>query len=156
MKELLTSLIQKVKEIAYKQGLIADYIIERGVSGIWTYRKYRSGDAVCWGTDANKSAINVPVGYIYVSNNCDTYFPDGLFVEPPRCFATNAGVYGADIINIICVYQSKIVTRLQYPVSYDDALDWTFNIYAIGKWKSGGVLTNLKKIVRRCILCNTF
>lgn len=28
----------------------ADYIVQRGTSGIWTYRKWNSGDAECWGT----------------------------------------------------------------------------------------------------------
>jgi hypothetical protein len=26
-----------------------DYIVEQGVSGIWTYRKWNSGIAECWG-----------------------------------------------------------------------------------------------------------
>lgn len=26
-----------------------DYIVEHGTSGIWTYRKWNSGDAECWG-----------------------------------------------------------------------------------------------------------
>ena len=48
MKELLTPLIQKVKEIAEKLGLIADYVVEQGTSGIWAYRKWNSGIAECW------------------------------------------------------------------------------------------------------------
>lgn len=38
------------------KNLNADYIIEQGTSGIWTYRKWASGLAECWGTT---DAINV-------------------------------------------------------------------------------------------------
>lgn len=47
MLELLTSLILKVKDIAYNLGLIADYVVERGKSGNWTYEKWSSGKAMC-------------------------------------------------------------------------------------------------------------
>lgn len=31
---------------------VADYVIENGTKGIWTYRKWHSGMAECWGTSA--------------------------------------------------------------------------------------------------------
>lgn len=34
---------RKVKDIATKLGLIDDYVVERGTSGIWTWRKWSSG-----------------------------------------------------------------------------------------------------------------
>ena len=40
---------RKVKDIATKLGLIDDYIVERGTSGIWTYRKWNSGVYEAWG-----------------------------------------------------------------------------------------------------------
>ena len=49
MEGLLLALINKVKEIAQKLGLISDYVVEQGTSGIWTYRKWNSGIAECWG-----------------------------------------------------------------------------------------------------------
>ena len=48
MLELLTLLANKVKDIAYKIGLIADYVTEYGTSGVWSYRKYKSGYCECW------------------------------------------------------------------------------------------------------------
>ena len=48
MKELLTGIINKIQQIAEKLGLIADYVVEQGTSGIWTYRKWNSGIAECW------------------------------------------------------------------------------------------------------------
>jgi hypothetical protein len=49
---------------------IKDYIVGRGTSGIWTYRKWNSGIAECWGTVA-AAAHNVSTswGSIYVRDN---------------------------------------------------------------------------------------
>ena len=49
MQHLLMLAILKIKEIAEKLGLIADYVVEQGTDGIWTYRKWNSGIAECWG-----------------------------------------------------------------------------------------------------------
>lgn len=49
MQHLLMLIIIKIKEIAEKLGLIADYVVETGTSGIWTYRKWNSGVVECWG-----------------------------------------------------------------------------------------------------------
>lgn len=135
---LLKPLITKVREIAYRQGLIADYVIEQGTIGIWEYEKWNSGKAKCWGTDYNHTSINQEIGYDFLSNQKTTYFPEGLFVEAPRCFVANDGIHGADTLNVITIDASMIRTRFRYPVRYDDVLDWPFSILAIGKWKSGG------------------
>ena len=35
----------------------ADYVVEFGINGIWTYRKWKSGLAECWGTAAIKASL---------------------------------------------------------------------------------------------------
>lgn len=56
-----------------------DYIVEQGTSGIWTYRKWASGIAECWGRqisteksiyDDTYCAVNIPL-------------PPDLFIEDP-------------------------------------------------------------------------
>lgn len=44
VKALLTKMLNAIK---------VDYIVEQGTSGIWTYRKWNSGIAECWGTYSN-------------------------------------------------------------------------------------------------------
>lgn len=39
---------------------MADFIVEQGTSGIWTYRKWNSGIAECWGRAENNS---IPSGW---------------------------------------------------------------------------------------------
>lgn len=61
---------------------INDYIVEQGTSGNWTYRKWNSGIAECWGrlteTKTNYTTVNGFYGYYGYM-----YFPEGLFNAPP-------------------------------------------------------------------------
>lgn len=52
-----------MKNILYKLGLIADYVVETGTSGIWTYEKWESGKAVCWG----RQQSTITSGQIWVT-----------------------------------------------------------------------------------------
>lgn len=45
-----SSLVDAVNEVAGAIITPADYIVEQGTSGIWTYRKWNSGIAECWGS----------------------------------------------------------------------------------------------------------
>lgn len=60
-----------------------DHIVEQGVSGIWTYRKWNSGLAECWGIYEFNTTVNVTYGKLYSSN--DIQFPNYpfTFVEAP-------------------------------------------------------------------------
>ena len=47
---------------------IKDYVVETGTSGIWTYRKWNSGIAECWGIYSMSSACTLTWGSLYYSN----------------------------------------------------------------------------------------
>lgn len=72
---------------------LTDYIVEQGASGIWTYRKWNSGIAECWGTSTFTS---VPMtnawGYGYYASSVGRTInlPSGLFT------AVNAVEVGVD------------------------------------------------------------
>ena len=46
---------------------VADFVVAKGTSGIWTYRKWHSGIAECWGKYSFTTAINVAWGVLYES-----------------------------------------------------------------------------------------
>lgn len=46
-------LAQCLKDISYKLGLIADYVVEEDTSGIWTYEKWNSGKIKMTGRTSN-------------------------------------------------------------------------------------------------------
>lgn len=121
-----------LKEICLKLGLIADYVIERGTSGIWTYRKWASGDAECWGTGiATGVATQSLLGgfYTYV----DFSLPTNLFNELPICIAnasTGTGVSGGTYASAT----SKNVMRI-YVVGNQNDKSVRSRMRVFGTWK---------------------
>jgi hypothetical protein len=64
--------------------LVKDHITEQGTTGIWTYRKWSSGIAECWGIHTQTNvAINAPWGSLYESAGYAVDLPSGLFVDTP-------------------------------------------------------------------------
>ena len=71
----------------------ADYIVEQGTSGIWTYRKWNSGVAECWGTYTSGN-ISVASRNGWYSGECiPDNFPTGLFNSVPK-MSTNCTTWG--------------------------------------------------------------
>lgn len=69
-----------------------DFITEQGTSGIWTYRKWNSGMAECWGRTAQTTvACTSTWGSVYVSRTADIAAPVDYpftFVAVPTVQAT--------------------------------------------------------------------
>lgn len=123
-------------KIANKVG---DYIVSRGTSGIWTYEKWNSGKAICWGRQAiSKSGAWVNwSGGIYLDSWAGTSysFPSGLFNAVPTFTMTMesssymwASPYGAT---------TKTTTPAIVFMRPGGASSFsaTLNMHAIGTWK---------------------
>lgn len=127
-------------------GQNTDYIVERGTYGIWTYEKWSSGKAVCWGVQSfyeetastESSGITSTFGDANVDYSTRvTEFPntneDGtFFAEKPSVFVTandkDAGVVACE--NDGSDQKECKITLFGKKEAFGDA-----NIYAIGKWK---------------------
>lgn len=73
LPQLEKNLNNKIEDVQNEVNLLkADYIVEQGTSGIWTYRKWNSGIAECWG----RTGIVVPTNGVY-----SVAFPTGLFIR---------------------------------------------------------------------------
>lgn len=48
---------------------LADFVIQQGTSGIWTYRRWKSGIAECWGRKSVSTAIANAWGNLYTSGS---------------------------------------------------------------------------------------
>lgn len=83
--------------------LAADYIVEQGVSGIWTYRKWSSGVSECWGDKiCGDIAVTSAWGALFEGSNMGGIaYPSGLFVSQPAFFpsaqTTKYGICGIEI-----------------------------------------------------------
>ena len=64
----LANFTDRIRQLEYKLGLIDDYVVDYGTSNIWTYRKWASGIAECWGTAWYYNlTINRAYGSVYVA-----------------------------------------------------------------------------------------
>lgn len=83
--------------------LAADYIVEQGVSGIWTYRKWSGGVSECWGDKiCGDIAVTSAWGALFEGSNMGGIaYPSGLFVSQPAFFSsaqtTKYGICGIEI-----------------------------------------------------------
>lgn len=113
-----------------------DAVIERGTSGIWTYRKWSSGDAECWGLIASKSyAMTGAWGAGYYSQNNSVSFPSGLFVSTPiaslnKCSTGN----GLEWISIYGISTSSVTYYVCDTKS--NTASFAIAVYAKGRWKN--------------------
>lgn len=88
MDKIPKSIRKLLKDLANRMNLTKDYVIEEGESGIWTYRKWKSGKAELWGTSPIYTVnINLQLGSDYYCNNAipPQSFPFE-FEEIPRIY----------------------------------------------------------------------
>jgi hypothetical protein len=52
-----------------------DYVIESGTSGIWTYQKWKSGIAKCWGNYSFNTSVQEQLELFYRSTIISTNYP---------------------------------------------------------------------------------
>ena len=121
-------------------GTAADYVVEQGTSGIWTYRKWSSGIAECWGT---QSCGNIDVleawGSVYNSSGQKISFPSGLFTAAPEyCSITYGGGATQAVLSIEILgptssseTQTFYLTRAEAGTIYGAKVQ----VHAIGRWK---------------------
>lgn len=125
------------------EHVVTDYIIDQGTSGIWTYRKWNSGIAECWGISAQRTVTSWPTwGYINYGDPYTTYdtYPTGLFISTPVCEAQLCGA-SADCWLVKGVV-SNTATAANTPCFYlargtaaTGTVTYTIAYHAIGRWK---------------------
>lgn len=118
-------------------SVIMDYIVEQGTDGIWTYEKWASGKAVCWGSASRSGIANQKwsEGHFYFAIT-DITFPTGLFTTTPVVNTTIEESGG----NFFMSKRTSSATSLGalYAISlieYSDTKTVVFNIEAKGRWK---------------------
>ena len=62
---------------------LTDFVVEEGTKGIWTYRKWNSGIAECWGTSSVTSTFNKTWGALYVCEPTERQDYPFTFVARP-------------------------------------------------------------------------
>lgn len=116
---------------------IADYVVEQGTDGIWTYRKWSSGRAECWGEQLfSNQAVDTAWGNAYYADLGTISFPFEFKSRPMGnifAMSTSARVWAIESTN-----RSKSATGSIYavaPASYPSIASITVYLYVAGKWK---------------------
>lgn len=112
---------------------IADYIVEQGNSGIWTYKKWNSGIVEAWANVSTTQAIATALGSVYRAPNAvTTNFPFTI-TQPKVHLASQSGV-----VNGAYIAELSNASFKWYPIKYgkDTASKVrTIAAYVNGKWK---------------------
>ena len=117
----------------------ADYVIEQGTSGIWTYRKWNSGISECWGvytaTLTNYASNIGSAGTLYGYKTESLSFPTGLFIEEPiPTFSAYVGA-GFAMTGTITTAISASACTFYAVATASGSQSTKWYLRAIGKWK---------------------
>lgn len=117
----------------------ADYVVEQGMSGIWTYRKWESGIVECWGAlSCSNIAVDSAWGGVYESTGQRLAFPDGVFAAAPDyCSITYGGGSEAALSIEIDSEPTASQTQRFYFTRGSSATITSakVQVHAIGRWK---------------------
>ena len=113
--------------------MLTDFVCEQGTDGIWTYRKWDSGVAECWG---NYSVNNVTAGATFSPLAVRTFsgyitLPSGLFISAPQAFASGQWGSAYSIVSV----NSTTATSITLSLMSVSAGNLTAKLYAVGNWK---------------------
>ena len=112
-----------------------DYVVDQGVSGIWTYRKWASGIAECWGI-GTATLTHYTTAEGFYGYYTDFALPSGLFTSiTTHTYIATVGTGFA----MPASGQSSSTTKFRVyalaVASGSGSKSCTFDMHAIGRWK---------------------
>ena len=118
-------------------GVCADYVVEIGKSGIWTYRKWNSGIAECWGI-YSASGVNLTANHY-----SGFYYSASISVSLPFAFAAApVGIYSGgctDYITFVTPTGQPTTTQARFWIACLDAgaksCSVSVGMMIRGRWK---------------------
>lgn len=116
-----------------------DYIVEQGTSGIWTYRKWNSGLAECWGVYGFEATVDKAWGVLYESATIEPPNYPFNFVNLPLVHYSPYSSSAAWLVETGGSSSSNSITPPRFYVSRGAEITTPtlFNvaIRVIGRWK---------------------
>lgn len=120
------------KDVTIRGDKIADFSVEEGTSGIWTYRKWHSGVLEAWTTrefSFEATPIALMGGY-FTSYSIDL---SDLFIGAPTCFCQGKIGTGIGFASISSVTQTSLTVGVFG--NQNGTTSYITSVYAIGRWK---------------------
>lgn len=110
-----------------------DFVVEQGTSSGWTYRKWNSGIAECWGTFQRTPSSSVPWTILYYADLGSINFPFTFVDVPSLSYSLNNSSYWGNK-----GVTTKTNTGTLYalaPIAISTTTPCDISIVAKGKWK---------------------
>lgn len=133
-------LVTHIKSMAYKLGLIADYVMEEGYAGtnnVWRYKKWASGDLELWRLQAfNANSTWTAIGSDYYHKVSAYLFPTNIpFIEAPKQFIkiSTSNASGWEMVTSPTATQTGTIYVIRPAAGANTSC--IVHFYIIGKWK---------------------
>ena len=112
---------------------INDYVVQQGTIGIWTYRKWASGVAECWGSYSTTGGSSTE-GSLYWKGTSTAYI-NGLFIGTPITEATLQGNWIGGITLNSNSHSKNAFYGYIWTAVDGSSHDFIIHIRATGQWK---------------------
>lgn len=113
---------------------ITDFVVEQGTTGIWTYRKWNSGIAECWGTASVSVLCKNQSGSCWFTDDLTIALPTGLFTEN-GVVNLNCHDYWCWIAKAHMSQAENVNFRIARGSDYQTVFTSNVDISARGRWK---------------------
>ncbi len=119
----------------------ADYVVSQGTSGIWTYQKWNSGLAECWGVQSQTFAAS---GNNYWSFDPSVFYTTGTyatfpftFKSVPSCTFSHINYPNMFLLTTSAAATTSKTQTMRIVKFSSFSSDYTIDIgfHAVGKWK---------------------
>ena len=137
---------QVAEAIAQSEGRIADYVVETGADEIWTWQKWASGKAECWGVSKLSVSANGwnGSGSTYYINGSEA-FPAGLFTDAPELWVHPGNDnLGGNMFLYAAKHEPVTAATAKYRLmrssNFAQAITIDVNLYAFKNKNEGAIL----------------
>ena len=113
-----------------KLSELGDYVIEQGTSGIWTYRKWNSGVAECWGTTSVTVTLSTVATY-YHRGTASFSLPTNLFNSAPTIVMECHSGFWSGLQSV----SASTVSAYFFDVTNATSYNLGIQVSAKGTWK---------------------
>lgn len=113
---------------------IGDFVVEEGTDGIWTYRKWNSGIAECWGIKDGTANHTRTWAGLSICDAVNVSFPTDLFLATPTATMSSIGANSSVIFNGGATTQNQITFQLGRGSNANN-IAYAVSIIAKGRWK---------------------
>ena len=126
--------VQKYLNEKIDNDTLADYVVDQGTSGIWTWRKWNSGISECWGIENTASSSQQVEGGMYYSVKY-VDFPTNLFIATPCTTVSAHGNWIGGAMTGTALSKTTYQGYLYTPTSAAHTRELQTMIHARGRWK---------------------